>query len=110
MRRTIPTVFMLTVLPVMAHADTPPRYDVEAHCKEVASFGGTYSASLDNACLDQEQMAYDALKADWTNVPTDARAHCDEVARFGGHGSYNLLQACIQQETKARGARPKFRY
>jgi len=110
MRRFITIAVLLSVSPVVAHADGPPRYDVEAHCKEVANFGGSYSASLDNACLEQEQNAYDGLKANWAEVPIKAREHCDEIARFGGHGSYNLLQACIQQEVKARGTRPKFRY
>jgi hypothetical protein len=100
----------LAVLPGVAHAASLPHYDVEAHCKEVANFGGSYSASLDNACLTQEQTAYDALKAKWSDVPAEAQAHCDEVARFGGHGSYKLLEACIEQEMRARGERPKFQY
>jgi hypothetical protein len=94
---------------VTAQGQVLPQYDPEAHCKEVASFGGSYSAVLDNACLAQEQSAYDALKDNWSNVPVEARSHCDEVASFGGTGSYVLLQSCIEQELQARSSRPKFR-
>ena len=97
-------------VPSQAANEAPPHYDAEAHCKQVANFGGSYSASLDNACLSQEQQAYDALKAQWIDVPVEARSHCDQVASFGGTGSYSLLQACIQQEMQARGSRPKFQY
>ena len=86
-----------------------PQYDPEAHCKELASFVRSYSAALENACLAEEQSAYDALKNGWSDVPAEARTHCDEVARCCGTGSYFLLQACIQQELEARSSRPKFR-
>ena len=95
------------VMPVAAQSELPPNYDAEAHCKEVAS---SYSAFMDNACLAQEQSAYDGLKAAWANLPADAREHCDEVARFGGKGTYFMLKACIDQEMQARGSRPKFRH
>ena len=101
---------LVAVMPMAAQAGSPPQYDAEAYCKEVAGMGGNYSAFMDNACLAQEQSAYDALKANWANFPAKARSYCDEVARFGGKGSYFMLQACIQQEMQARGSRPTFRY
>jgi hypothetical protein len=93
-----------------AQSEVPPHYDAEVYCKEVASFGGSYSAFMDNACLAQEQSAYDGLKTKWADLPADARTNCDEVARFGGNGSYFMLKACIEQEMQARGSRPKFRH
>jgi len=98
------------LVPTAAQAESPPRYDAEASCKEMASLGGSYSEFMFNACLDQEQSAYDWLKANWTEFSADARKHCDEMARLGGHGSYFMLQACIQQEERARASRPDFRY
>ena len=83
-----------------------PRFDVEAHCNEIASFGGAFSESLNSACFEQEQDAYDGLKSDWDRLPTDMKQHCQEIAEFGGGGSYSLLQACIQQEAEA-AAKPK---
>jgi hypothetical protein len=97
-------------LPVVNQADGLPRYDPQTHCKEVASFVGSYSTALENACLAEEQSAYDALKNGWSDLPAKARTHCDEVARCCGTGSYFLLQACIQQELEPRSSRPKFRH
>lgn len=86
-----------------------PRYDVETHCRTVASFGGSYSAALDKACMEMEQKAYDALKPVWPQAGA-AGAHCDEVARFGGTGSYSLLETCIDMETTAGKTKPKFKF
>lgn len=97
-------------MPAATQSEVPPNYDAEADRKEVASFGGSYSAYMDNACLAQEQSAYDGLKARWADLPADARTYCDEVARFGGKGSYFMLNACIEQEMQARSSRPKFRH
>lgn len=81
-----------------------PRYDVETHCKEVAGFGGTYSASIDQSCFTMEQGAYNAIKAMWGSVSANIRKHCDEVASFGGGGSYSILQSCIEMEAEADSA------
>jgi hypothetical protein len=98
------------VRPLAAQSDVPPHYDAEAYCKEVANLGGNYSAFMDNACLDQEQKAYDGLKAKWSDLPAEARTYCDEIALFGGKGSYFMLNACIEQEMRARTSRPKFQH
>lgn len=78
-----------------------PRFDVEAHCKKIASFGGNYSAVLDKTCFDQEQQAYDRLKPVWPQLPDAVAAHCQKIAAFGGPGSYGLLEVCVSQETQA---------
>lgn len=80
-----------------------PRFDVEAHCKQIASFGGSYSAVLDKACFDQEQQAYDRLKPVFGQLTDAMSAHCEQIASFGGPGSYTLLEACISQEIQAAG-------
>jgi hypothetical protein len=114
MRSTIATEILVCTLAaaislVSTAADGLPQYDPEAHCKELASFVRSDRAALENACLAEEQSAYDALKNGWSDVPAEARTHCDEVARCCGTGSYFLLQACIQQELAARSSRPKLR-
>lgn len=86
---------------VPAFAQSLPRYDVNAYCKEVAGFGGSYSATLDKSCFSMEQSAYDAIKVGWEAVPARTRKYCDEVASFGGNGSYTLLQSCIGMEAEA---------
>ncbi|WP_406871595.1 hypothetical protein WHT83_14845 [Aminobacter sp. P9b] len=87
-----------------AWASELPRFDVESHCKAVASFGGTYSASLDESCFSMEQAAYDGLKPIWPDLPASVARHCAEVAAFGGPGSYSLLESCIRMEVDAAGA------
>lgn len=90
-----------TALSSPAFADSVPHYDVNTYCKEVAGFGGSYSATLDKSCFSMEQSAYNAVKAKWNAIPEDTRKHCDQVASFGGKGSYSLLQSCIGMETEA---------
>lgn len=91
--------------PVAAQPDNEmPIYDVERHCREVASFGGTYSAVMDQGCFRAEQQAYDGLKARWASLPQRLRRHCDEIARFGGSGNYTMLSGCVRAEEQAAGA------
>ena len=92
-----------------AHAEMP-RYDVEAHCKQVASVGGAYSASLYNGCFDMEQSAYNSLRSRWDGLPASMRKHCDDVASFAGVGSYSLLEGCIRMEEDAARQPKKFEY
>jgi hypothetical protein len=87
-----------------------PYYNVEAECQKIAAFGGAPSQTMLQACLQQEQAAYNALKPRWAGLPSDIRKHCDEIARFGGDGNYTMLQACIQQETAAAGANSGFKF
>ncbi|WP_319413905.1 hypothetical protein [uncultured Cohaesibacter sp.] len=87
-----------------------PRYDPQGHCKKVASFGGDYSAMLDNSCLEIEQAAYNSLKAVWADFSGASKSHCDRVARFGGQGSYSLLKSCIEMEERAAGNKQEFKF
>src|SRR5437660_8260042 len=82
-------------------AQEMPRFDVDAHCRQVAGFGGSFSQTVFGSCLDMEQSAYDGMKAGWLTLPAAARQHCVQVASFGGPGSYSILQSCIQMEVQA---------
>lgn len=90
---------MLFVFP--ASAAEMPRFDVVAHCKQVSAFGGSYSESLNESCMDMEQSAYNQIKAAWANLSTSMQNHCKQVASFAGAGSYSLLQGCIDMELNA---------
>ncbi|MFN4142773.1 hypothetical protein [Aestuariivirga sp.] len=96
----------------IAQEGKPPRFDVESHCKKVASFGGEYSASLFRGCMDMEQDAYNKLKGAWGGLPATMRRHCEKVARFGGGGSYSILSGCVDMELDAsnQNANEKFEY
>jgi hypothetical protein len=101
------------LIPVGAAAfEAPPRYDVEAHCNELAGFGGSFSESTLETCFRMEQEAYDKLKPAWASISASVRGHCDELARFGGHGSYSALSTCIRMEQEAAAANKNrtFRY
>ena len=109
MKKIIMAIFGAAVA-MPATATELPRFDVEAHCQQVASMGGTASSTLLNGCMDMEQKSYNSLKQSWEQIPDQARRHCEQVAAFGGGGSYNLLEGCIDMEMKA-GAQPrKFQY
>ncbi|RFA27191.1 hypothetical protein CAI21_15185 [Alkalilimnicola ehrlichii] len=82
----------------VAMADIP-RFDVEAHCKEVSEFGGS-SNMVYNGCIRTEQTSYRELQNVWAEVPTRTRNHCLEIAQFGG-ASYQILHGCIQMEIDA---------
>lgn len=105
------TIFIvMLIFSIPAFGQNLPRYDADAYCKKVASVGGTYSATIENACIDQEQQAYDRLKSGWDGYPSQAESYCDRVATVGGAGSYSILGACIQQEIQARTGSKHFRY
>jgi hypothetical protein len=89
-----------------------PRYDVKAHFKEIASFGGTFSEMVMDSCFGIEQTAYNKLKSRWGEIATPIRTHCDEIARFGGEGSYSTLESCVQMEIGAakKNAISEFKY
>lgn len=108
--RKIGMFILGSVLAVPATAADLPRFDVEAHCKQVASFGGAASSTLMNGCMDIEQKAYNALKDAWDEIPEQTRQHCQQVATFGGGGSYQLLEGCVDLEMKASSQPRKFQY
>jgi hypothetical protein len=101
-------IVALLAMAVPAVAELP-RYDVAAYCRRTASLTGNYSAWLDNACVEQEQRAYDGLKVSWDALPADMRGHCESTTRIVG-GSYWLLDACVQQEIRARKGAVRFKY
>ncbi len=107
MRRYL-IAFTLAAAPLAAIAQDMPRFDVEAHCEEVAEFAGG-SHQIFNSCIQMEQNAYNGLKGRWANVSGRIRGHCQEVAEFSG-GSYQILQSCVQMEEDAAGNRQSFSF
>jgi hypothetical protein len=110
LRFAFPAIAVIFTFP--AAAQGLPRYDVKAHCDKIASFGGNPSEMIRQGCFQQEQSAYDSLKASWNGLPATVQSHCDKVARFGGGGTYMILQGCIQQELAAKRSNENstFRY
>jgi hypothetical protein len=98
---TVLTTISLTTEVADAYAQMIPRYDVETYCRRVASVSGGYSSTIDGACRDQEQAAYDVLARKWPGSADDHKTFCDQVARVGGGGSYSILSTCLDQEAAA---------
>jgi len=111
MRLGLFLVVALAFAPSLARADdVMPRFDVAAHCKEVASFGGTYSAMMEQQCMKMEQGDYDSLKQRWPGLPESMKDHCLQVASFGGTASYMMLNQCVKMELEAGSADKTFKY
>jgi hypothetical protein len=85
-------------------ASNIPEYKVDAHCRNVASFGGPFSETTYNSCFKMEQSSYDSIKPIWSGLPPNIRDHCNGVATFGGEGSYSTLSTCINMELSAARA------
>lgn len=108
MKVSLCAVLALLIAPA-AFAEMPD-YNVKAHCKQVASFGGPQSEVLLQSCYQMEQSAYDELKPSWDELPAPLRAHCTRVAAFGGPGSFALLQSCVQMESQSATDNDKFQF
>lgn len=87
-----------------ALAQELPRFDVKAHCKVIANFGGSYSAITERGCFQMEQASYDSLKGPWASLPERMKTHCIEIAKFGGTGNYMTLEGCVKLELEATQA------
>lgn len=103
-------IAMAVCLPLVAMASDMPRFDVEAQCNTVASFGGEFSNTTYNGCIQMEQSAYNRLKADWASIPGGIRRQCTEIAAFGGAGSYSTLGGCVDMESQAASNKQSFEF
>ncbi|MCK0743549.1 hypothetical protein [Chromohalobacter nigrandesensis] len=106
----IPFACGVVMLAATAQAQQAPRYDVESHCEQVASVGGSPSNTMYNSCIEMEQQAYDNIKQGWSSIPGGTQQHCDQVATVGGAGSYTMLESCVQMETQAADDRSEFNF
>lgn len=91
---------LMTLVASQAMAEMP-TYDVNRHCDKISKVGGAPSQMMLNACFDQEQSSYDALKQRWDSLPQAMKTHCDKIARIGGVGSFMMLNSCVEQEEEA---------
>ena len=91
-----------------AFAQQVPRFDVAEHCETIANVG-SYSAAIENACIEQEQSSYNSIKDSWAAVPEKTRTHCHRIATVGSD-SYQILVACVESELEAIGQKPEFKF
>lgn len=103
------TAIAALALALPAQAEMP-RYDVEKHCDQIAGFGASYSSEMFNFCIDSEQAAYNALRANWDSLSPRIQRHCDQIAAFAGPGSYEMLKFCTEEENSAEANRKTFTF
>lgn len=110
MHKMMMTIAAVLLSAGLAQAQELPRYDVEQRCRDTtASVGG--GEWLLQGCFDQEQRAYDSLKARWLEIAPTIRGHCEKTVASVG-AAYWLLEGCIEQEEQAAAdnAGRTFRY
>lgn len=98
----------VTLVSPAAIAQSIPRYDPAAYCKQVSEISGG-SAMIFNGCMEMEQDAYNKRKAGWSSISAQAASYCDEVARVSG-GSYAILDGCLDMEADAMATTPGFQF
>ncbi len=52
-----------------------------------------------NACITEQQVAYDALKAKWAEVPLNTKIWCEdrEFSSWDGLRGYPAILACVNE-------------
>jgi hypothetical protein len=85
-----------------------PYFDPDRHCKRQTSIMGGGSFWM-KACLEQEQDAYDQLKASWPTLEAGVKRQCQQQASIMG-ASYFWLNLCVVQELDSRDAVEGFKF
>jgi len=83
-------------------------YNVSQYCEEIARFGGKYSYSMRNGCIDNEQGSYDKLVMMWPSLPFNIVDDCLSTAGFVS-GGYSILEGCITYQLGERANPHSFR-
>src|SRR5260370_42567209 len=78
-----------------ACADGPPELDVSISCRAAAR-GSVAVGGDQQACLNDERTAKDALAKDWSSFSPLARTQCVGMNRTGGPPSYVELLVCLE--------------
>lgn len=82
---------------VVPIADSPPRFDIAASCRDVGKSGVDVGRPA-SACRDDEERARDALAARWARYQPAARTTCVEGATSGGPPSYVEVLTCLEMK------------
>jgi hypothetical protein len=83
--------------PIVPVADSPPRFDIAASCRDVGKSGVNVGRPA-SACQADEEHARDALAARWSEFKPNARTTCVEGASFGGPPSYVEVLTCLEMK------------
>ena len=78
-------------------ADSPPRFDIAASCRDVGKSGIDIGRPA-RACQGDEERARATLTARWNQFQPGARTACVESASFGGPPSYVEVLTCLEMK------------
>src|SRR5260370_8498959 len=78
-----------------ARPDGPAELDVRRRCRAAAR-GSVTVGGDQQACLNDERTAKDALAKDWSSFSPLARTQCVGMNRTGGPPSYVELLVCLE--------------
>jgi hypothetical protein len=91
---------MLGATPLAASAQTVPKLNVEATCRDIPA---DMAVKRDSAgCLRSENEARDKLVQGWSSFPVADRGLCTQTATMGGTASYVELLTCLEMRRDAR--------
>ena len=76
-------------------ADGPPKFNIEATCRDVGNAGAGIGGSV-SACRSDEEKARDSLAAKWAQYPAAKRNSCVEGAKLGTSPSYVQVITCLE--------------
>ena len=76
-------------------ADGPPKFNIEATCRNVGNAGAGIGGSV-SACRSDEEKARDSLAAKWAQYPAAKRNSCVEGAKLGTSPSYVQVITCLE--------------
>lgn len=85
---------ILTASHLMLVSDVP-TLNVEPSCK-AANTVGVMPDRNENACLNDEHRARDALQQQWDQFSSASQKRCLDLSHLGGHPSYVELLTCLQ--------------
>ncbi len=92
----------LTSFASLAFGADLPRFDVEGYCEDIG--GGSHD--MFNFCIEEEQKAYDQLRANASSLNPQTVSYCTDIAG----NSYDMLLFCIEEENDAADNRQSFSF
>jgi hypothetical protein len=89
-------VALILQLPTaIAHADSPPKLDVEPTCNTAAAYAIAVGRTKE-ACLADEHAAESTLAENWSTYSAADKTQCIVTVNVGGPPSYVELLSCIE--------------
>jgi hypothetical protein len=99
----IAVVALILQLPTaIAHADSPPKLNVEPTCNTTAAYAIAVGRT-EEACLADEHAAESTLAENWSTYSAADKTQCIGTVNMGGPPSYVELLTCIEVMRDACG-------